>query len=530
MSFSYFTIDQITPLLISCLLIIISIIIFKKNSTLSLVILFIATLCLGYFIANLDHFLNLWDEQYHALVAKNLSKNPFVPSLYYDPVLDFNYKNWTANNIWLHKQPLFLWQMAFFIKIFGPTELAIRIPSIIMHAIIPVFIYRIGKIAINNISAYYGALLFAVAYFPLELIVGGYSTDHNDIAFLFYVTASFWSWFEYNKSKKTYWLILIGIFSGCAVLVKWLMGLLVYFIWIATRLFSDFHNLKKHKSYLPMLFSVVISLIVFLPWFIYIRLTFPKEALYEFSLNAKHFFEPIEGHTGNIWFHLTDGLRALYGSGDAIPILLLAGITLMLIRSSKIKYRLFIASTILFVYTFFSFAATKMIGFTLIATPFIYLGLGTLIYEAINLITKKIKSTAITTLISITLPLVIAFSALNLNRIHNYHTMMVSHNNRNRANELAEMAFIHSLNSKLPDSNYVIFNAQITVNGHIPIMYYTEFVAYNHIPTPEQIRRIREAGKKVAVVNLGNLPEYIISDDEVIILNFEDFHNISSPK
>jgi 4-amino-4-deoxy-L-arabinose transferase len=57
-----------------------------------------------------------------------------------------------------------------------------------------------------------------LAYYPLELVAGRYSTDHNDLSFLFYVTASIWAWFEYQHTQNKYYLVLIGLFSGCAVL------------------------------------------------------------------------------------------------------------------------------------------------------------------------------------------------------------------------------------------------------------------------------------------------------------------------
>ena len=233
MSFNHFSSNQLFPLYIGVIVLIVSLVSynFSKTKRYAVPLLFVATLLLGYFIVNLDHFLILWDEQYHALVAKNLIDNPLKPCLYRHPILGYDHRIWTNNHVWLHKQPLFLWQMALSIKLFGANELAVRIPSILMHAIIPVLIYRIGTNIKNRDTGYYGALLFAVAYFPLELVAGRYSTDHNDIAFLFYMTASFWAWFEYQRSKKKYWIILIGLFSGGAVLVKWLMGVFIYIVW-----------------------------------------------------------------------------------------------------------------------------------------------------------------------------------------------------------------------------------------------------------------------------------------------------------
>ncbi|MEO6901825.1 MAG: hypothetical protein ABI315_01565 [Bacteroidia bacterium] len=108
MLYPYFTAHQLLPLLISALFIIASIITFHSNKiTIAFIFLIIGSFGLGYFIANLDPFLVLWDEQYHALVAKNMLINPFKPILYRDTVIPYDYTNWTANHIWLHKQPLF---------------------------------------------------------------------------------------------------------------------------------------------------------------------------------------------------------------------------------------------------------------------------------------------------------------------------------------------------------------------------------------------------------------------------------------
>ncbi len=518
MSFSHFSPEQITPLVFSLLLLLVSIVLQQKKQNVSLIFLFAGTLVLGYFMANLDHFLILWDEQYHALVAKNLSTNPLKPTLYAEPLLKYDHRHWTGNHIWLHKQPLFLWQIALSIKIFGATELAVRIPSIVMHAIIPLFIYRVGKIALNRNVGYYGALFFAVAYFPLELVAGRYSTDHNDIAFLFYVTASFWAWFEYQQSHQKYWLILLGLFSGGAVLVKWLMGLLVYVIWIITKTFTDKENLFRVKSYIPMVYSGMISLLVFIPWQIYTSLKYPLESSYERQLNGKHFFNAVEDHTGTFWFHFSDGLRKLYGSGDLIPFLLLLGAIILIVKIPNKTYKFFIGVSIVFVYLFFSIAATKMIAFALIVSPFIYLGLGYLIDLSTTYISDRLKLKHIGTTLNILIVAVIAFQFLNLNKIQNYHTNWKPHDNHNRIGEEKEMKFINSIDSTIGDTDYVIFNASITVNGEIPIMFYTDYIAYNFVPSKEQIKKIRDLNKKVAILDLGNLPQYIHNDKGIKIL------------
>lgn len=55
-----------------------------------------------------DLYLHVWDERYHALVAKNLIHHIFEPTLYDHPLLPYDYTNWTSNHIWLSKPPIAL--------------------------------------------------------------------------------------------------------------------------------------------------------------------------------------------------------------------------------------------------------------------------------------------------------------------------------------------------------------------------------------------------------------------------------------
>lgn len=70
------------------------------------VLLLIAGAFLLRISVSLDPFLHKWDERYHALVAKNLSGDLLTPKLYPEAPLAYDYKSWSDNYIWLHKQPL----------------------------------------------------------------------------------------------------------------------------------------------------------------------------------------------------------------------------------------------------------------------------------------------------------------------------------------------------------------------------------------------------------------------------------------
>lgn len=519
MLLQHFTTEQILPLVPSILLLIGSVIFNTTDKhKISLALLLFASLGLAFFMAHLDPFLNLWDEQYHALVAKNLARNPFKPTLYSNPVLEYDYTNWTGNHIWLHKQPLFLWQMALSIKIFGVNELAVRVPSILLHAFTTFLIYRIGNISHSKAVAFYGALFFSVAYYPLELVCGKYPTDHNDTAFLFYVTASIWAWFEYQHTQKNYWLVLLGIFSGCAVLVKWLVGLLVYAIWLISVAATEKKKVCNTKFLVPYFSSLIISCIVFLPWQFFIFMQYPAEAKHEFSLNTQHFFTAVEGHSGNIWFHI-NALKKLYGSGDLVPFILLAGIILYVKKASSKLYRIAIVSAITLVYVFYSLAATKMTAFCLIVSPFVFLGLGSLLLTLISGLKKIITPTPVQKITEILILFIVCYFLFDLNRIVNYHTHQKPLDNFGRENDLKEMELIHKLPALLGHKKTVLFNVNASVNGHISVMFYTPYIAYSIIPDKEQTEKIKKQNYHIAVINTGRIPLFLLQDEEIIKIN-----------
>ena len=513
--FSYFSIEQILPLIPACILLSVSILFntFQKEK-ISLLLLFLGTLCLGIFISLLDPFLILWDEQFHALVAKNMIQHPFEPMLYANPVIDYDFRNWNSNHIWLHKPPLFLWQMALSMKVFGINIVGVRFASVLLHAIIPLFIYRIGKISQNKDAGFYGALFFGVAYFPLELVAGRFSTDHNDVAFMLYIAASFWAFFEYLNSEKWKWIILIGVFAGCAVMVKWLTGLLVFAGWFIVILFDKSKRNNLH-SFVKLLISIICSIIIFIPWQMYIMNAFPKESQYELALNAKHFFLPVEGHNGTWWYHL-DAVRTLYGRGTLIPIILLLASVYYCIKVKVKNFRIFYISVITIVYLWFSIVATKMVSYCIIVSPLVFLAIGSLTNRIIEILMRNLnKWRNLSYLFSFSILFGICILLLNLPRIANYHTSWKPKDNFNREQSLIQMEKLRKLSLEIPDSTYIIFNCDKFFN--VPVMFFTGYTVYDFLPSEKQIENLQNEGYKIALMNVESLPSYIKGKNILII-------------
>ena len=205
---------------------------FKNKYNIYILILLIAGFLLRLWMITLDPFLHNWDEHFHALVAKNLSNNFALPILLNNPLDGYKIEAWNDNYIWLHKQPLFLWQIALAIKAFGASVFSVRFPSLLMTSISLLIIYRLAFLVTQDRKTSLIALILATfSNFQLNLISGRIPTDHNDIAFGFYILLSIWTFVEYLKSKKIYWALLSGVFAGSAILIKWLIGLLVYSSW-----------------------------------------------------------------------------------------------------------------------------------------------------------------------------------------------------------------------------------------------------------------------------------------------------------
>ena len=503
--------------------IIASFITFFWNKKWGIILLVAGSALLGYFMASLDPFLNLWDEQQHALVAKNMANNPFKPTLYNTPLLHYDHKLWIANHIWIHKQPLFLWQMAIFIKIMGAKVIAVRLPSVILHAALTYLVYRIGKSMRNETVGFIAAIFITVANFPLELIAGRYATDHNDMSFLFYITWSFFSWVEYQKTKDKKWLIWLGISAGCAVLVKWLMGLLVYVVWFLVITFQSKLKVWQIKQYFVMIKPILISLLVFLPWQIYCYFAFPKEFKHEMTYSARHFDEVIEGHSGEWDYHLDIALEALYFkkaylAADWMPLvmLILVGIGIWQLKNNA--YRLFAGITIVFVYVFFSLAATKMLGFTLIAMPIVFITMCSGIVWIKELWSKYLKIAIVNHILLGALILSPSIALLKMDWISSKHSLEDPASNDNRQGELLELELCHRLNEMYDDEKIVAFNTNITTVGAVQVMFFTDYIAYAQFPTESDLLTVLDAGYKPVIIDRNDVPEYLVNDPRVEIV------------
>lgn len=479
----------------------------------------IALLCLGSFFlfsyaALLDPFLNIWDERFHALVAKNLLQHPLMPTLYDDPVISMQYDRWDRAIIWLHKQPFFLWQISLCYKFFGTSEFTTRLPSVLLGSALILISYRTGKLILNPDTGYYAAFLFATSYYLAELISGRLMVDHNDVSFLFYVSASIWAWVEYIFSGKRRWIIWIGIFSGIAVLCKWLVGLTVFSGWLIYFIYTNIEYKKgrkpENRPWYDFLIALLITVIVILPWQFFIFHRYPVEAAFSYMENNLHFTSAFEGHRGPWWFYFYN-IKTLYGSALLIVLPLAIFISLKRIKVNSIAVGFF--SMLFVVYIFFTLSKTKMPGFTFMISLPVFVSSGILMDYAF----KKVESLKFPgysyRLCILLLLLMIGYQNLSLPAILKDHSIL-GPNKLYRTISIRNKEVFGSLKTTAP-LNSVIFN--LCGRTYVDCMFYSGFPSYNFIPSAGQYGELKIKNRTIVIFCRPGqtLPDYIRKDKSI---------------
>ncbi len=488
----------------------------KGSVRMALICLLGAAFLLRILMISLDPFLHEWDEQFHALVAKNMMDHPFKPMLFIHPVLPYQVSDWSYNHIWVHKQPLFLWQMMLSMKIFGINTFGLRFPSAVMGTVMVWLIFGMAKKWTANIHvAYMASFLSCFAYYALELTSGLLSLDHNDLAFTFYMTASFWAFINYvHRDLKMQWAIITGCLAGMAILNKWLPGLLIFGGWGLYLFLSQYQfDLKK---WIHLVLSLVVACLVFLPWQIYILHAFPLESAAAFEDNKRHLSESL-GHPGSAWFHLKF-LSIAYHL--ILLVFLLIGIhsSFRLPSSGRKISIVFLSMTIVFFGFFSIVVTTRMPAFVYPVSSIILILMALGLYTAAESLSSRWH-------------LIVQHRnelMLMLTFVAGYFSLkpeLIMHA-RSHENESRNMRIHNTIIMKNMDETEIgkriLFNTKSYEN--IELMFYKNVTAYHWYPQKSTIDSLKNLGVSLAAFQFSSqyLPEYIQKDTGILILN-KDF-------
>jgi 4-amino-4-deoxy-L-arabinose transferase-like glycosyltransferase len=447
----------------------------QEDFTMCLIILLIIGFLLRLY-AGTDFYLHEWDERYHALVAKNLITSPFKPVLYSYPILPYDYRDWSANHVWLHKQPFPLWCMALSMKIFGVNEIALRLPSIGLSTLSVLGTFLIGKHLFSVKTGILAAFLHAVHGLSIELTGGRTATDHVDVFFQGLIVFAVVFALYHAKTKNTGWLMLMSLCCGLAILTKWLPALIVLLLWAV--LCWQYNTLTLREGVLYGALALLMIGAVVLPWQIWIHTRFPKEATWEQQLNLKHFFESIEGHGRPVYYYLNE-IRIVYGEMIYLPLAWLIYIWAKKMRSAYWFLGVWIFVPLLF----FSAATTKMPAYLQISAPAFFLLTAFSVRYGLAIRKKTRYPLLVIVLVAglVVLPVRYLFEPTKF------------FSTKERSPEWAEK--LKELNRSLePGKRYVLFGEERPIEA---MFYCEELVAYPNTPNSAEIEDLESLGYTV---------------------------------
>jgi hypothetical protein len=364
-----------------------------------------ATLLLSFLIhANgiFYFYLNPWDEAFHAVVAKNIASHPLKPTLYDDAAITFPPQDWVKSHIWLHKPPLTLWFMALSMKIFGDSEISIRIPSLIFSCLSVFLTYLIGRHLLSAKIAVIACYFHAINGMLFDLSRGWHFSDHIDTLLILLVQAGVCiaalllpmaskalknsgnlhleepfdgekpqdllkNESENPKYRPSLFVgaILSGVFVGMGFLTKLFPAFLPWVLFCYT-LYILKRSVGESLKYLML--SILVAAVFIVPWNLYAYLQWPEWFLAGITGKLFYITQPVDNWGGGFFYHWIR-IPRYFGELSVVSILF---VFYRAFTSKSIPLR-FLCLWVLFPYLVFSATTTKAPAYPLIAAPAIFL-------------------------------------------------------------------------------------------------------------------------------------------------------------
>ncbi|HVT60867.1 MAG TPA: glycosyltransferase family 39 protein [Thermoanaerobaculia bacterium] len=439
--------------------------------------------------AGSDLYLHAWDERYHALVAKNLMAHPLTPTLYERPALPYDFRDWHANHVWLHKPPLALWLGAGGMALLGVNEIALRLPGLLLSTLAVLLTFLIGSRLFDPRLGLLAAAFHAVNGYLLQLPGGRVPVDHIDNVLIFCVELGIFLAVVYAQRPRFWLLAAIGAAAGLAVLAKWLPGLLVYPVWVVL-----VWRREKPRAMLAHLAAMALATAaVVLPWQLHIRHAFARDAAWNDAYNLRHFTEPIDGLGGSPLFHLEQMPRYF---GELIYIPLAFFLAALALRREPRRLAP-VAAWLFLPYLIFSLAATKMGAYVMAAAPAVCLveawfWLRLLAWQPAARPARWLRCLRCLrwSLLALLLLLPLRYGVERLKLRPSYDR------------DPAWARTLRTLPRRVGAGPVVLFNLDRPVEA----MFYTPYTAYEGLPQPAVAQRLLREGWRVVVFDDGKLP------------------------
>ena len=330
--------------------------------------IFLTLLSALFFIPLLGSYpvLGQWEPHYGRVAMEMMANGSW--DWFLDPVYLGKHNFWS--------KPIFCFWMVFpFMKIFGPTELALRLPFAINGIFFVLLIHFIAeKILKDPLKALVAA--FIAVFTPYTYMIT--RQFMWDITFVTFLTGSIGFLYIGQRDKDKKLIRLSYLFMGLGMLTKGLLAICfpiaAMILWMLVTLDYSKGFRAVAKEAVDFVFSLrpfeglAIFLVVSLPWYIYMGLKHGEPFYKEFFM--EHHFGRLEGTIdkpdGPFEFYIWQlSLGAFPWVAFLIPALFSAAG-----KVRKNKDLAFTLLTFFFLFLFFTLAATKFPHYVFPVVPF----------------------------------------------------------------------------------------------------------------------------------------------------------------
>lgn len=325
--------------------------------------------------------LSYWDEAFHAIVARNLTKHPLTFTLYDQPWLPYDFRNWESAHIWLHKPPVAMWQIFLSYSALGVNAFALRLPSVVAATLAVWLTYRIAADLYGERVGLVAA--FAQGFNPfLYAFVHGYQySDHVDVALLFWVQLACWLLLRALRTGAWGLYALSGIAMGIAWLAKSYPALVTFGIagaaWLARRAGAlDLDGDRIRLRHLAIQLGTAVLTVA--PWVAYCLVRHPAEFTYEHGLVLDHLRADVEGWGATWDRHLFDYMIRFFPAIYVAVLAAAVGLAWLMVRGRRLE-EFFVVAWAAGVVVPLTLATTKTPSATMIAVPPLLIALAAMI-------------------------------------------------------------------------------------------------------------------------------------------------------
>lgn len=292
-----------------------------------------------------------WDEAIYAQVAREAmqSGNQFDLTWVGNPA---------SHRMFFDKPPLMIWFTEISYAVFGINEFAARLGT----TIFAVLTLPLTFLFAQKLSRSFSAALLAIAAFFTAFQYEDYSRLLQlDIPVGFFVTLALFAFWLARENDKFHYLFWLALAFG--VMIKSVIGLLpLPIMFVFSLMTKDFQFLRRKTFWL----GAVLFLALILPWHIVESVRHGRDfwRYYVMLHVLKRYSTTLDANGGSFWFYL-----GVFWQQPVFFCALAGSLAYLLAASVRSPPHLFVMVAFLFIFLFFSAAATKLPPYILVIYP-----------------------------------------------------------------------------------------------------------------------------------------------------------------